>query len=183
MHPAARMSFSTRSWGSGASGPLRPGAVEIRDTVDADLTIAVDLPSGLQPDTGDVPGEVWAADHTVTFGTLKPGVVLRPDICGQVHLVDIGLDATLPPATVEVVEREDAAEFFPRPGFADNKYTRGVVSIAAGSTKYPGAGHLCVAGARHGDVGMVRSPVGGFPDVVAAARQNRCVRGRPGTGR
>ncbi len=155
--------------GIGGSGPLRPGAVQIRDTVDADLTIAVDLPSGLQPDTGDVPGEVWAADNTVTFGTLKPGVVLRPDVCGQVHLVDIGLGATLPPATVNVVERDDAAEFFPRPGFADNKYTRGVVSVAAGSTKYPGAGHLCVAGARHGDAGMVRSPVGGFPDVVATS--------------
>jgi hydroxyethylthiazole kinase-like uncharacterized protein yjeF len=155
--------------GIGGSGPLRPAAVAIRDTVDADLTIAVDLPSGLEPDTGDVPGDVWAADHTVTFGTLKPGVVLRPDVCGQVHLVDIGLAATLPAASTNVVERQDAAEYFPRPGFGDNKYSRGVVSIAAGSTKYPGAGHLCVAGARHGDAGMVRSPVAGFPDVVAAA--------------
>ncbi len=154
--------------GIGGTGPLRPEAVATRDVVDAPLTIAVDLPSGLQPDTGDVPGEVWRADHTVTFGTLKPGVVLRPDVCGQVHLVDIGLDATLPAASTYVVERSDAARYFPGPGFGDNKYTRGVVSIAAGSLKYPGAGHLCTAGARHADVGMVRSPVGGFPDVVAA---------------
>jgi len=154
--------------GIGGTGPLRPAAAAIRDTVDAELTIAVDLPSGLQPDTGDVPGEVWCADHTITFGTLKPGVVLRPDVCGWVHLVDIGLDATLPPATAHVVERADAAQYFPRPGLADHKYTRGVVSIAAGSEKYPGAGQLCTAGARHAGVGMVRSPVGGFPDVVAA---------------
>jgi hydroxyethylthiazole kinase-like uncharacterized protein yjeF len=155
--------------GIGGTGPLRPDAAAIRDAVDAELTIAVDLPSGLQPDTGDVPGEVWRADHTVTFGTLKPGVVLRPDVSGRVHLVDIGLDATLPVARTHVVERGDAAQFFPRPGFHDHKYTRGVVSIAAGSPKYPGAGQLCTAGARHADVGMVRSPVGGFPDVVAAA--------------
>lgn len=155
--------------GIGGSGPLRANAVAIRDTVHAELTIAVDLPSGLQPDTGEVPGEVWRADHTVTFGTLKPGVVLRPDVCGQVHLVDIGLAATLPPATVVVVERHDAARLFPRPGFRDNKYTRGVVSIEAGSQKYPGAGQLCTAGARHSGVGMVRSAVGGFPDVVASA--------------
>ncbi len=154
--------------GIGGSGPLRAGAVSIRDAVDAELTIAVDLPSGLQPDSGDVPGEVWRADHTITFGTLKPGVVLRPDVCGRVHLVDIGLDATLPAATVHVVERVDAARYFPRPGLADNKYTRGVVSIAAGSEKYPGAGQLCTAGARHAGVGMVRSQVAGFPDVVAA---------------
>ncbi len=154
--------------GIGGTGPLRDNAVAIRQTVDAALTIAVDLPSGLQPDTGAVPGQVWRADHTVTFGTLKPGVVLRPDVCGTVHLVDIGLDATLPAARVEVVERADAGVLFPRPGFGDNKYTRGVVSIAAGSEKYPGAGQLCTAGARHADVGMVRSPVGGFPDVVAS---------------
>ena len=154
--------------GIGGTGPLRPGAAAIRDAVDAELTIAVDLPSGLQADTGDVPGEVWRADNTVTFGTLKPGVALRPDVCGQVHLVDIGLSATLPVARVHVVERSDAALFFPRPVFDDNKYTRGVVSVAAGSQKYPGAGRLCTAGARHADVGMVRSPVGGFPDVVAA---------------
>lgn len=153
--------------GIGGSGPLRPNAAAIRDVIDAELTIAVDLPSGLQPDTGDVPGEVWRADHTVTFGTLKPGVVLRPDVCGQVHLVDIGL--TLPPATASVVERDDAAGFVPRPGFDDNKYTRGVVSVQAGSQEYPGAGHLCVMGARHSGAGMVRSPVGGYPDVVAAA--------------
>lgn len=154
--------------GIGGTGPLRDNAVAIRDAIDADLTIAVDLPSGLQPDTGDVPGQVWRADHTVTFGTLKPAVVLRPDICGQVHLVDIGLDATLPAATVHVVERNDAASFLPRPGFRDNKYTRGVVSVVAGSDKYPGAGQLCTAGARRSGAGMVRSSVGGFPDVVVA---------------
>ena len=155
--------------GLGGTGPLRPAAVAIRDTVDAELTIAVDLPSGLQPDTGDTPGEVWVADHTITFGTLKVGVALRPDVCGDVHLVDIGLAATLPPATIRVVEPGDAAQFVPRPGFRDNKYTRGVVDIAAGSDKYPGAGVLCTAGARHSGAGMVRSPVAGFPDVVAAA--------------
>lgn len=154
--------------GIGGTGPLRAGAASIRDAVDAELTIAVDLPSGLQPDTGDVPGDVWRADHTITFGTFKPGVVLRPDVCGQVHLVDIGLDAKLPPATIHVVERRDAARYFPEPGCGDHKYTRGVVSIAAGSHKYPGAGQLCTAGARHAGAGMVRSPVGGFPDVVAA---------------
>lgn len=154
--------------GIGGTGPLRANAAAIRDAVDAELTIAVDLPSGLQPDTGDVPGEVWRAEHTVTFGTLKPGVVLRPDVCGQVHLVDIGLDATLPPAHVHVVGRADAADCFHRPGFRDHKYTRGVVSIEAGSDRYPGAGWLCTAGARHAGAGMVRSPVGGFPDVVVA---------------
>lgn len=154
--------------GIGGTGPLRPNAAAIVREVDAELTIAVDLPSGLQPDTGDTPGDVWVADHTVTFGTLKPGVVLRPDVCGEVHLVNIGLGATLPAATMNVMQREDAVAYFPAPGFRDNKYTRGVVSIAAGSAKYPGAGVLCTAGARHSGVGMVRSPVGGFPDVVAA---------------
>lgn len=155
--------------GIGGTGPLRAKAAAVRDIVDAQLTIAVDLPSGLNPDTADTPGEVWRADHTVTFGTLKPGVVLRPDICGQLHLVDIGLAATLPAADAHLVEVLDAAAYFPRPTMHDHKYTRGVVSIAAGSQQYPGAGQLCTAGARHGGAGMVRSSVVSYPDVVAAA--------------
>lgn len=154
--------------GIGGSGPLRDHAVRIRDTVDAELTVAVDLPSGLQPDTGDTPGQVWRADHTVTFGTNKPGVVLRPDVCGVTHMVDIGLSATLPGARCHVVESGDAAQFLRPPGFADNKYTRGVVHVAAGSQRYPGAGLLCASGARHSGVGMVRAQAGGHPDVVAA---------------
>jgi hypothetical protein len=63
------------------------------------------------------------ADLTVTFGTLKPGLLLARGHVGRLHLVDIGLD--LPAAPVEALEDADAAALLParRPG--DDKYTRG----------------------------------------------------------
>lgn len=162
--------------GIGGSGPLRPSAAAARDAVAADLTIAVDLPSGVHCDTGWVPGEVYRADHTVTFGCLKQGIVVPPGCfeAGTVHLVDIGLP--LPAARTSVVEAADVAVAFRRPGTTDHKYSRGVVAVCAGSKMFPGAGLLCLAGARRAGSGMVRYEGPGgpallsdMPDVVAAA--------------
>ncbi len=59
--------------------------------------VAVDLPSGLDPDDGSADAAVLPADVTVTFGALKAGLVRGrgPDLAGRVHLVDLGLDAAL----------------------------------------------------------------------------------------
>lgn len=59
--------------------------------------VAVDLPSGLDPDDGTADAEVLAADTTVTFGALKAGLVRGrgPELAGRVHLVDLGLDPVL----------------------------------------------------------------------------------------
>ena len=101
-----------------------PAAAQIRDIVDAELTIAVDLPSGLQPDSGDVPGEVWAADHTITFGALKPGVVRVPTSAATCTSVDIGLDRRCRRRR-SIWSSAGMPAVLPRPGFDDNKYTRG----------------------------------------------------------
>ena len=61
------------------------------------VVVAVDLPSGIDPDTGAVPdGPVLRADLTVTFGAIKAGLLLTPgsELAGRVRLVDIGLDLT-----------------------------------------------------------------------------------------
>jgi NAD(P)H-hydrate epimerase len=63
----------------------------------APVTVAVDMPSGVDPDTGDVPDPtVLRATATVTFGALKPGLLIRPgsDYAGRLVLIDIGLDMT-----------------------------------------------------------------------------------------
>ncbi|MDQ1083601.1 MULTISPECIES: NAD(P)H-hydrate epimerase [Microbacterium] len=59
--------------------------------------IAVDLPSGLDPDDGTADAAVLPADVTVTFGALKAGLVRGrgPDLAGRVHLVDLGLEPAL----------------------------------------------------------------------------------------
>ncbi|MCU1441232.1 MAG: hypothetical protein JWP85_2229 [Rhodoglobus sp.] len=62
----------------------------------APLVVAVDLPSGIHPDTGAVNGPVLPADLTVTFGGYKAGLLVDPGktLAGRIQLIDIGLDLT-----------------------------------------------------------------------------------------
>ncbi|MFG3252193.1 NAD(P)H-hydrate dehydratase [Streptomyces sp. NPDC048172] len=147
--------------GIGGKGGLRPAAVELTDLVrDAGVpVVAVDLPSGVDADTGEVNGQAVRAEATVTFGTYKPGLLIDPahGRTGAVRLVDIGLDAHLPQvADAEALQHADVARLLPRPGAESDKYRRGVVGVAAGSATYPGAAVLAVAGALRGGAGAVR---------------------------
>ncbi len=153
--------------GIGGRGRLRGTAVQAAKAARDRRTVAVDLPSGVDADTGAIGEHAVRADVTVTFGALKPGLVSGPgaELAGELRLVDIGLD--LPPATVHVLEAVDVAAALPRPTAADDKYTRGVVGLVAGSAQYPGAGVLATGSAIHGGAGMVRY-LGGAPDTIRA---------------
>ena len=143
------------------------------------LVVAVDLPSGVAPDSGEVPGEAVQADVTVTFGTHKPALLVDPARAhaGTTHLVDIGLDPLLPPQPdLEALQHADVAERLPRPTAESDKYRRGVVGVVAGSSRYPGAAVLAVSGALHGGAGAVRyvGPAGDaviarFPETLVSA--------------
>jgi hydroxyethylthiazole kinase-like uncharacterized protein yjeF len=121
-------------------------------------------------DTGELDGPHVTADLTVTFGTHKVAHLVDPaaTAAGAVHLVDIGLE--LPPAAVEALQPADVAELVPRPASDAHKYTRGVVGVRAGSSEYPGAGLLSVAGAGSGLAGMVRYV--GDADVATLVRES-----------
>ncbi|GAA2136327.1 bifunctional ADP-dependent NAD(P)H-hydrate dehydratase/NAD(P)H-hydrate epimerase [Nocardioides koreensis] len=142
--------------GIGGRGGLRVDAAAALAAVPGVPVVAVDTPSGIGVDTGELEGEHVCADVTVTFGTHKIAHLVDPAAaaCGAVHLVDIGLD--LPPAPVEALQPEDVAAILPRPRPDAHKYTRGVVGVRCGSAAYPGAGLLSVAGAATGLCGMVR---------------------------
>jgi hydroxyethylthiazole kinase-like uncharacterized protein yjeF len=144
--------------GIGGRGGLRGAAVGLADAARAALTVAVDIPSGVDADTGEATDETIHADVTVTFGALKAGLLVGAgaERAGEVRLVDIGLDATLGAARTQVLEAADVAALLPRPGAADDKYTRGVVGLVAGSAAYPGAGTLSTGAAICGGAGMVR---------------------------
>jgi hydroxyethylthiazole kinase-like uncharacterized protein yjeF len=118
--------------------------------------VAVDTPSGVDVDTGEVDGDHVEAALTVTFGTHKGCHLVDPaaQACGAVHLVDIGLK--LPEAALEALQPEDVAALIPHPMPNAQKYARGVVGVRAGSARYPGAALLSVAGANSGLCGMVR---------------------------
>lgn len=133
--------------------------------------IAVDLPTGADPGgrSGD-PAGVFA-DETVTFSVLKP-VHLLPVTqarCGRVTVVDIGLEIDAPPAAASLT-RDDVADLWPVPGPGDDKYSRGVLGVIAGSDDFPGAGVLTVTAAVSAGVGMVRYVAPRRPsDLVLAA--------------
>ncbi|MCX4908155.1 NAD(P)H-hydrate dehydratase [Streptomyces sp. NBC_00878] len=156
--------------GIGGKGGLRADAVPLVDVVRAArvAVVAVDLPSGVEADSGEVRGVALRADLTVTFGTHKPGLLVDPakEYAGSVRLVDIGL--SLPDeAELEALQHADVAALLPVPGVESDKYRRGVVGIAAGSARYPGAAVLAVAGALRGGAGAVRY-VGPAGDAVIA---------------
>jgi hydroxyethylthiazole kinase-like uncharacterized protein yjeF len=166
--------------GISARGPLRPAAAELVDAaqVGGVPILAVDLPSGVEPDTGVVDGPAVSAAATVTFGALKPVHVLAPHRCGPVHLVDIGLGpylAAVGEPHLYLPELADVADRWPVPGPTDDKYTQGVTGVAAGSTVYPGAAVLATGAAVLATSGMVRyaGPAadvvrGRWPEAIAA---------------
>ena len=123
------------------------------------VVVATDLPSGVDADTGVVAGVAIRADVTVTFGTIKPGLLIDPgaSYAGTVELVDIGLRPHLsaPPAVI-ALQSADVAALLPEPGAESDKYRRGVLGVLAGSERYTGAAVLSVGGAIRGGAGMVR---------------------------
>ncbi|MFJ7776625.1 NAD(P)H-hydrate epimerase [Streptomyces yangpuensis] len=154
--------------GIGGRGGLRPAGAALAERIPPGVpVVAVDLPSGVDADTGEVAGPAVTADVTVTFGAYKPGLLIDPGAsrAGAVHLVDIGLE--LPEPEVEALQHTDVAGLLPEPTASSDKYRRGVVGIVAGSAQYPGAAVLAVAGALRGGAGAVRY-VGPAADSVLA---------------
>ncbi|MCF6734715.1 NAD(P)H-hydrate dehydratase [Blastococcus sp. KM273129] len=170
--------------GLGGSGGLREPAAGLVERAAAGpaLMVAVDLPSGVDADTGAVAGAAFPAMHTVTFGAVKTGLVAGAGRghAGAVHLVDIGLGPHLPAPSARQLTDADAAARLPLPDADDDKYSQGVVGVVAGSATYPGAAVLCTGAALRTRPGLVRY-AGTAADGVRAAWPEAIVTdGRPG---
>jgi hydroxyethylthiazole kinase-like uncharacterized protein yjeF len=170
--------------GIGGRGGLRPAAAALADAAatGAGVTVAVDVPSGIDADTGAVEGTAFAAMHTVTFGAVKPGLVVGEGRwrAGEVHLVDIGLIPHLPRASAFQLTDAAAAAVLDPPSPLDDKYSQGVVGIVAGSAVYPGAGVLCTGAALRTRPGLVRYAGAAAAGVRAAWPEAIVTDGRPG---
>jgi hydroxyethylthiazole kinase-like uncharacterized protein yjeF len=168
----------------GSPGLREPAASLVRvldDVPRRPVVVAVDLPSGVDADGGTTPATQVRADVTVTFGTAKPCLLLPPAVhaAGRVLVVDVGLRPHLPPRpAVERLTGDDVSRFWPRPGPEDDKYTRGVVGVVAGSTAYTGAAVLAVGGALRAGAGMVRYVGPAQPAEQVRARWPEAVVGR-----
>jgi ADP-dependent NAD(P)H-hydrate dehydratase / NAD(P)H-hydrate epimerase len=165
--------------------------------------LAVDIPSGVDGDTGKVSGEALRADLTVTFAALKPGLLQGngPVLSGLVEVADIGLDVS--GANMWLIEDTDVPELVPSRERDANKWQSGVV-VVAGSPGMLGAASFCAKAAYRAGAGMVRLAVPGesiaelpaseavgfeiprhgwADDVLEVAKRCRCVVIGPGMGR
>jgi len=125
-------------FGGGFRGGLPPGVGEWIGL--GRPVVAVDVPSGLDPATGEVAERSFVARTTVTFHALRPGHLLGvgPDVCGEVVVADIGLAGG--EATFVVVEDGDALR--PRRPRRAHKWSAGSVLVVGGSEGMAGAALL-----------------------------------------
>ena len=129
----------------------------LREVSDTAYVLAVDLPSGADPEGEVVARSCVFADETVTFIVPKPVHLLpatEPAV-GRLTVVDIGVPIEGAPV-VERVTPGDIPGLWPRPGPADDKYSRGVLGIVAGGENYTGAALLAVTAAVCSGAAMVR---------------------------
>ena len=151
--------------GTGSSRPIEgdlAGIMErlaaVRSKTVKPKLVAVDLPTGLDADSGRLDPLAVGADETVTFHAPKVGLYMQPgaSAAGSVQQVEIGIPPGLDEdLQTEVLERRAAKTLLPaRPSDA-HKGTFGRVLVIAGSSRYPGAAVLAARGAYRAGAGLV----------------------------
>jgi len=144
----------------------------------APRVLAVDLPSGLDADTGRSLGPSIVAERTVTMAALKVALVSAPGFarCGEVDIVDIGVPPQLIAATgikAGLVDRQDVSQWLPRSQLLDHKGRRGHTLVVGGSPSMRGAGRLAAMAALRAGSGLVTLAADGdfdAPDSVMTHR-------------
>jgi ADP-dependent NAD(P)H-hydrate dehydratase / NAD(P)H-hydrate epimerase len=143
-------------FGTGFHGRPRSEAEQLIRDIDATPApvVAVDVPSGVDASTGEVPSVAVEAELTVTFHGLKVGHVVAPGRfhCGEVIVVDIALE---PQETTHRLLTDEILERVPRRQPGDNKYSAGAVLVVGGSPGMTGAACLAAEAAFRADAGYV----------------------------
>lgn len=151
--------------GTGGSRPITGDLAEmltrlaaVRSRTAKPKLVAVDLPSGLDADSGRLDPFAVAVDETVTFHAPKVGLYMQPGAAaaGSVQQVDIGIPPGLDEdLQTEVLERRAAKALLPNRASDAHKGTFGRVLIVGGSARYPGAAILAARGAYRAGAGLV----------------------------
>jgi hydroxyethylthiazole kinase-like uncharacterized protein yjeF len=163
-------------FGAGLNRPVKGDPHEMIEAINANgaPVLAVDLPSGINGDTGAVMGIAVRAAGTVTFFRPKPGHLLLPGrmYCGRVRVADIGIDASvlaeIRPRTFENVPQL-WRESFPIPQIDGHKYARGHTIVVSGGVATTGAARMSARGALRAGSGLVTLASPGDALAVNAA--------------
>jgi ADP-dependent NAD(P)H-hydrate dehydratase / NAD(P)H-hydrate epimerase len=132
--------------------------------------VAVDIPSGVNGETGAVDGTAVDADITVTFGAAKPGVILLPgaEHAGVVEVADIGFPDDLLHGDVWLIEDTDVATWLPARQAETHKRSAGYAVVIGGSRAMTGAVGLMARAAYRSGAGLVAAAV---PDSILSVVQ------------
>jgi NAD(P)H-hydrate epimerase len=158
-------------FGAGLSRPLDGAAAELAATLNKSPipVVAVDVPSGIQGDTGKALGDVCIhADLTVTFFRKKSAHVLMPgrEFCGEIVVADIGIPvAVLDQIKPALSENGPALWNYPWPNPLGQKYGRGHCVVVSGAAHQTGAARLAARAALRTGAGLVS--VASPPDALA----------------
>lgn len=166
-------------FGTGFKPPIKGEAKKILTFVNKMLErhasvpsiVAVDCPSGMDCDTGEIDDESLSADLTVTLAAAKPGLLRFPgaEYVGEIVIGDIGIPPTqneIAAIELEFATREGVQAWLPERPRDAHKGTFGRVIIVAGSINFPGAASLSALGAYRSGAGLVTvavpEPIQGF---------------------
>ena len=126
------------------------------------LVVAIDLPTGLNPDTGEVDPGTLVADITITLACPKQGFFFFPgrDYIGDLYVGDIGLPPELEaPLQTEILSGKLVHDLLPYRSLNSNKGTFGKVMLFCGSPPYPGSACLAGTAAGRSGAGLVTMAV------------------------
>ncbi|MFC1909768.1 NAD(P)H-hydrate dehydratase [Chloroflexota bacterium] len=168
-------------FGTGSSRPMRGNLLDILQKVnmarkERDIRIiAVDLPSGMNADTGAVDPFCLRADNTITLGLPKIGMYIFPgaEYIGKVTVMDIGIPEFLSAqVNTELITEDWVKSALPARPVNANKGTFGKVLVVAGSINYIGAAYLACSG-------VIRAGAGLATLATAASLQPALASGMP----
>ncbi|TZF79213.1 NAD(P)H-hydrate dehydratase [Anaplasma marginale] len=136
-------------FGIGLSRPMDEGLQKIVSKINSSgkYVVAVDMPSGINSDTGEVMGAAIRSDLTVTFSCLKFGHVISPGRyhAGEVRIKDIGLEVNGAQAFRNTPDLWRA--LIPRPDYKSHKYNRGYAAVCSVGVRSVGAVKLAALAA------------------------------------
>lgn len=122
--------------------------------------VAIDIPSGIHGDSGEIWGAAAQSTLTVTFFRRKPGHLLLPGrvMCGEIIVADIGIPESVLDHIAPSLNANDPALWaavYPRPSLAGHKYGRGHAVVVGGGVETTGAARLAARAALRAGAGLV----------------------------
>ncbi len=164
-------------YGTGFHGSLREKPVAILRTANhCAVRVAVDIPSGVNSDTGELDEHCFRPTHTLVIAAMKAGLLNAPasDILGEVRIMDIGIGEHCYEGNhVAFLTDESLRRPFPPHGRNTHKGTFGRLVGFAGSLCYNGAAYMCASSALRSGVGLyfAASPVSAVKIIAAGLHE------------